>query len=194
MSWKDLFGRLDKTKGVTGDDPNYVPPIETKPANPETNSDDMAVWPPPPPQPEVKPLAAPEPPGLEWWFRVDHRGHPAFYLRTLMPGDFAPGRLPAPRHIRLLERPAEGLPAEVTCGTCGEVPRSEDLDVVERSTGSRGFLAAYTAGRVKWPPPTSAESCWMCSNRKSPAIGKARLRGTDVLVCAGCAKYLNGRA
>jgi len=135
---------------------------------------------------------APEPPpGLEWWWLAEHLGHPAFYLRTLMPGDFAPGRLPAPRHVRLLVR-GEGLPTEATCGTCGEIPRSEDLDVSERSTGSRGFLAAFRSGRAKWPSPTRDESCWMCSGLAA-ATEQARLRDTDIRVCAGC-DHLNRRS
>lgn len=164
---------------------------------------------------------APEPPGLEWWWLVEHRveprrrcqfvggtsepdfdvipltpeeeakatPHPAFYLRTLMPGDFAPGRLPAPRHVRLLERPETGLPEEVRCGTCGEIPRAEDLEPIERQTGARGFLDAFRRGLAKWPQATRAESCWMCSGQ-APATEQASARGTDITVCAGCAKHL----
>lgn len=167
------------------------------------------------------PPPAPEPPGLEWWWLVEHRveprrrcqfvggfsepdfdvipltpeeiekatPHPAFYLRTLMPGDFAPGRLPAPRHVRPLVRPAEGLPSEVTCGTCGEVPRSEDIEIVERETGQRGFLAEYRSGRAKWPKPTAEASCWGCSGH-APAVENIELRGSTVRVCANCANHL----
>lgn len=161
MNWKDLFG----SPAV---DPSVIE-TEDVPA-------------------ELQPQQQPEP-GLDWWWSVLHKDHPAFYLRTLMPGDFAPGRLPAPRHVRFLERPAEGLPVEVTCGTCGEVPRSEDLEPIERATGHRGFLAEFRCGRARWPNPTKEQSCWMCSGQ-APANTRARLRATEVLVCAGCAKHL----
>ena len=162
MNLRSIFG--------LGDEPEPVP-VETIEALP----------PAPPP--------APEPPGLEWWWLVLHADHPAFYLRALMPGDFAPGRLPAPRHVRLLERPETGLPEEVRCGTCGEIPRAEDLEPVERQTGARGFLDAFRRGLAKWPQATRSESCWMCSGH-APATEQASARGTDITVCAGCAKHL----
>lgn len=168
MNWKSMLGISDD---------------EAPAANEEAAA---KIDEPEPPKPEP-------PPGLEWWWEVQHLGHPAFYLRTLMPGDFAPGRLPAPRHVRLLVRPAEGLPTEVTCGTCGEVPRSEDLEPIERSTGQRGFLGEFRNGRAKWPRQTREASCWMCSGQ-APAESPARLRGTEVFVCAGCAKHLERRS
>lgn len=131
---------------------------------------------------------------MEWWWIVEHYGHPAFYMRTLMPGDFAPGRLPDPRHVRPLVRPDEGLPTEVRCGTCNEIPRAEDLELIERSTGARGFLDAFRSGKAKWPAPTLSTTCWLCSNRQAPVVGRARLRGTEVPVCAGCAKHLERKA
>mgnify|MGYP000039875206 CR=1 FL=1 len=132
-------------------------------------------------------------PDLEWWWLVQHLGHDAFYLRTLMPGDFAPGRLPDPRHVRPLVRPAEGLPTEVRCGTCEEVPRAEDLEPIERATGARGFLDLFRSGKSKWPAPTHSDTCWLCSNRQAPAIGFARLRGTVVSVCVSCELSLRRR-
>ena len=163
MNWKSMLGLSDEEAPAVIEE--AATPVEREAPKPEP------------------------PPGLEWWWEVQHLGHPAFYLRTLMPGDFAPGRLPAPRHVRPLERPAEGLPAEVTCGTCGDVPRSEDLEPIERSTGQRGFLGEFRSGRARWPAPTKITSCWMCSGQ-APAHTRASVRGSDVLVCAGCAKHL----
>jgi len=181
MNWKDLqalnpFAHLDR--GLP------LPEADPIPTSQKQGAVESPVEDPPSPAPEP-------PPDLEWWWSIEHHGHPAFYLRTLMPGDFAPGRLPAPRHVRLLER-GEGLPTEVRCGTCGEIPRSEDLEPVERQTGHRGFLADYRSGRALWPKQTVPESCWMCSGR-APATSQARLRGTDVMVCAACAKHLDRR-
>jgi hypothetical protein len=125
--------------------------------------------------------ALPDPPGLEWWWAVSHLGHPAFYLRALMPGDFAPGRAPLPRHVRPLRGPSWPPPASVTCGTCGQEPDGADLDVLERATGARGFLAQFRAGRRPWPPATTA-ACWECGGRDRPAP-----RSLDgVPVCETC--------
>ena len=172
MSWKTMLGFSD-------DEPEPEAVVEVAPE---------------PAAAAVPEVPAPEVPGLEWWWLVEHATatpHPAFYMRSLMPGDFAPGRLPAPRHVRLLER-GEGLPTEVRCGTCGEIPRSEDLEPVERQTGQRGFLDGFRSGRSRWPLPTKEAACWLCSGR-APAVTVVRLRGTDVRVCEGCAKHLERR-
>lgn len=182
MNWKDLLG-LKQVEEAAVEDPELAKPETTSTSSAYQNETSSEV--------EKREPAAP--PDLEWWWLVEHRGHQAFYMRTLMPGDFAPGRLPSTRHVRLLERPADGLPTEVRCGTCLEIPRSEDLEVIERSTGGRGFLDGFRSGRSRWPSPTRDESCWMCSDRQAPAIGEARLRGTDVRVCARCANHLGRR-
>ena len=127
---------------------------------------------------------APEaPPRGTWWWAVEHRGHPAFYLRALLPGDHAPGRVTAARHVLTLG----GLVLDdVHCGTCGEVPRAEDLEPIERATGDRGHLAAFRDGRVPWPRPTDRRSCWLCS-------GPARLATREIngrMHCEACASHL----
>lgn len=125
--------------------------------------------------------------GAVWW-AVEHRGHPALYLRALMPGDFAPGRLPLPRHV--IELDGTEAPPEVRCGVCDEVPRAEDLGVIERSTGDRGFLAELRAGRRPWPRPTDPASCWLCSSRTARADREAQVGGATVRVCERCSGHL----
>jgi hypothetical protein len=125
--------------------------------------------------------------GTYWW-AVEHRGHPAFYLRALLPGDFAPGRQVAPRHVLSLAGVQATGPA--TCGTCGEVPASEDLDVVERRTGNRGFPIEQRAGRRAWPRATDPASCWLCSTRQQPATVVVEQPHGEVAVCARCAAFL----
>lgn len=104
----------------------------------------------------------PRTPGLELWWAVEHRGHPAFYLRALMPGDFAPGQAgPLTRHASDLE----GVPmAHVLCETCGARPDPADLEPIERATGDRGHLARLRQGLDRWPPPTDPASCYLCSD------------------------------
>lgn len=137
----------------------------------------------------------------EWWWAVEHSGHPCFYLRALVPADFAPGFLPVPRHVRPLQRPETGLPDAVLCATCGEVPLSEELEPVERKTGLRGhtadgptFLSIYRSGRRPWPKtPTPGGTCWLCSSRTDPPTGEATLRGDRVSVCKRCESHLAAR-
>ena len=123
--------------------------------------------------------------GDPWW-AVEHAGHPAFYLRALMPGDFAPGRLPLARHVW----PLAGAYAEdVACGTCGGVPRAEALEVVERHTGARGFLALLRAGRQPWPRATDASRCWLCGCRDSAWV-VALTPLVDARMCERCRDHL----
>lgn len=121
-----------------------------------------------------------------WWWAVEHRGHPAFYLRTFMSGDFRPGHLPRPRHIMTLEgRCAQ--PGTPRCGTCDSVPESKDLEVFERVSGAGGFLNAPRSGQAPWPPATHPKSCWLCSNAKLPARRVVKgPAGGRVHVCDGC--------
>ena len=131
-----------------------------------------------------------------WWWAVEHEGpeepggdltittHPAFYLRALLPGDFAPGRAPSPRHVGTLT--GDGVEGVAKCGTCGEVPEVGALDVVERASGDRGFLAPFREGRTPWPRPTDPQSCWLCG-------GPSRLATREVgghKFCEGCASHL----
>ena len=124
-----------------------------------------------------------------WWWAIEHQGHPAFYLRGLLPGDFAPGRAPAPRHVATLKgkQYREGKP--VTCGTCGRVPETDDLEPVERRTGDREFLAAFRAGRLRWPRPTAPASCWLCGDREAE-LQDVETPGGRARACAGCAPHL----
>lgn len=135
-------------------------------------------------------------PDLTWWWAVEHLGHPAFYLRALVPGDCAPGRLPLARHILTLDGDED---AEAICGTCEQTPRAENLEAIERATGQTGFLGQYRAevdaGRRKWPTPTAPGSCWQCSNPKVRADRdhqpKRKKGGRNkVKVCPQCESFL----
>jgi hypothetical protein len=123
-----------------------------------------------------------------WWWALEHDGHPCCYLRALMPGDFAPGRGVAPRHVMGLDgsRPPASGGYVLECGTCGEAVAVADLEPIERSTGQRGFLEAFRAGRVKWPRPTDPESCVECCAPRHLCAAVESPRGT-VQACASCA-------
>ena len=119
----------------------------------------------------------------EHWWAVEHAGHPAFYLRALMPGDFSPGRLPLERHVARLDGSQERLVP--LCGTCGTRPLVEALEPIERPTGARGFLAPFRERRAPWPKPTDPNSCWLCSDRRI----KADIVIDGYRYCARCAAH-----
>jgi hypothetical protein len=54
----------------------------------------------------------------------------------------------------------------VRCGTCGEIPRSDDLEPIERCTRHREYLRVTRRGDRPWPPPTPQGTCWLCSNQR----------------------------
>ena len=123
-----------------------------------------------------------------WWWAILHQGHPAFYLRALMPGDFAPGHRPLARHAVTLDgsRPEEPL----VCGTCELAPEPEDLEPIERATGNGGFLDEFRRGRTPWRTPTDPASCWLCSTKRLAANVPVTLESGDaVMMCAGCAAH-----
>lgn len=123
-----------------------------------------------------------------WWWSVTHLGHPAFYLRALMPGDFAPGHRPLARHAVALDgsRPEEPL----VCGTCELAPEPEDLEPIERVTGHGGFLDEFRGGRTPWRAATDATSCWLCSTKREAASQSVVLEsGDEVLMCRRCAAH-----
>ncbi len=132
-----------------------------------------------------------------WWWAVEHKGHPAFYLRSLKPGDFAPGRRPLPRHALMTEpfhlRVADDQP--LVCDTCGEAPAVDDLDVIERSTGDSGFLdpfrgrGQYARTPVPWPKATNRASCWECGAKRGVTETVLTQAG-EVRVCESCAEHL----
>ncbi len=126
-----------------------------------------------------------------WWWAVEHRGHPAFYLRTLMPGDFAPGRLPASRHVLQLDGTRAAQDRSATCGSCGELPAAADLEPIERATGDRGHLQPRRDGRAPWPRATDPASCWLCCAPPRFVTRDAEVDGVAVRVCAGCGAHLD---
>jgi hypothetical protein len=124
-------------------------------------------------------------PSDQLWWAVEHRGHPAFYLRALMSGDFAPGQAgPLARHAFGLD----GRQLEVTmCQTCLAVDLDPaDLQPIERRTHARGFLDVFRARSERWKRPTDPNTCWLCSNPRVPADHAVAGRS----VCGGCAAYL----
>ncbi len=121
-----------------------------------------------------------------WLWAIEHMGHPAFYLRALLPGDFAPGRSPAARHVLHLDGARDA--ATPVCGTCDKTPSVDELEPVERSTGDRGFLDAFRSGRAKWPRPTDPATCWECSDRRVRIAAQVTVDGRAVGMCAGCAR------
>lgn len=140
-------------------------------------------------------------PTMEWWWAVEHHGHPAFFLRALLSGDFAPGRGPAPRHVLCLDGTTTPPSGSVRCGTCGEVPRPEDLVPIERKTGHRNYLDAYRSGRSAWKRPTDPETCWLCSTPHVKASNVRQLgemapvkkkadRQSEVRVCDACERQV----
>ena len=124
-----------------------------------------------------------------WWWAVEHQGHPAFYLRALLAGDFAPGRAPAPRHAATLDGDQYREGIIVTCGSCGLAPETVDLEPVERATGDHGFLTTFRDGRAPWPRPTDPASCWLCGDRKQKTQ-PAKTPGGPARTCARCASHL----
>ena len=128
-----------------------------------------------------------------WWWAVEHQGHPAFYLRALLPGDFAPGRSPAPRHAATLKGDQCREKKPVTCGTCGRVPEAGDLEPVERRTGDVGFLRPFREGHGPWPRPTDPATCWLCGCPPQVAYLVLETPGGKAQACAGCEPYLKRR-
>lgn len=125
------------------------------------------------------------------WWAIEHHGHPAFFLRALMPGDMAPltGLGPLPRHAyTLAEEQIEEFP--VRCCTCRQIPNPADLVPIERCTGERGrmhFFTQYELGVKPWPGPTSQSTCWLCSNPKE--VPTEVVNGRKF--CSHCANSLN---
>lgn len=134
---------------------------------------------------------ADSPPDDIWWWAVEHAGHPAYYLRALIPGDFAPGRTPAPRHVLQLDgsRPAVG---PVPCGTCAAIPDPAELEPYERRTGISGFLEGFRRGDSLWPGATSETSCWECSHPRIEA--EVEIDGQTVRTCGRCERHLRTQA
>lgn len=123
-----------------------------------------------------------------WWWAVEHRGHPAFYARALMLGDFAPGRAVAPRHVLQLDGAGVTDDEAVACGTCGEAPAACDLEPIERATGQRGFLEACRSRRAPWPKATDPATCWECGAPAREVTEVAEVPAVGVVnVCARCA-------
>lgn len=130
-----------------------------------------------------------EPDGY-WWWAIEHKGHPAFYLRNLLPGDFAPGREVAPRHVLYPSGAAAVEGERVACATCGENPSPEDLVPIERSSWMVVDFTPFRTGEKNWPPPTDPASCWLCCGPPRFATIRVKTPGGESHACKRCAPYL----
>lgn len=117
-------------------------------------------------------------------WHILHSGHLAWRQRSVMVGDFAPGRPLASWYIVDAEGRAADPLAVPTCETCGVVPPAETLEVVEVATGQRGVLAKSRLFN-RWPRPTDPNTCFWCN---CPGLDMA-----NGLLCAGCEAHLSER-
>jgi len=146
----------------------------------------------------------------EWPWVVMHGEHPAWYQRSLIVGDFAPGRIPASNYAVSLDGDIFGPDERPFCGTCLAEPLTDELDVMERSTGNSSFLSLYRNPnhRLPWPPPTNPATCWYCNDNSvrvkkevkiediaKAAFGKDRKTKSraKVLVCSKCSDFVDKR-
>jgi hypothetical protein len=128
--------------------------------------------------------------GLPWEVRhiVDGAEHVAWYQRAALVGDFRPGVEPLAAYAVDGEGLAMDPTAPPRCVTCGEVPNTDALDVVNRDNGHRGYLNRYRREEkpAPWPEPTDPGSCWWCNCQPSlePLVCSAPP------ICARCDAHL----
>lgn len=120
----------------------------------------------------------------EW--TIEHNGHFAWFQRSLMAGDFAPGRQPVSHYVIRPDGRADDPSVAPKCETCGKVPNVDDLIAIETATGDSYFLEPFRKGHRKWPRPTSLDTCWWCNTPNAGAVGNPPL-------CTQCAEHLAGR-
>ena len=169
----------------------------------------------PRPKPKPRPLVWYDDETIDrgvWWWAVEHEGHPAFYLRSLMAGDFAPGETPDERHILKLD--GKNPPAtNLKCGTCNKKVAGEDLVPIERATGNRRALDVFRTRRHRWPKRSDRAGCWLCGQKKDdprprPAKpphtpspfepiddepNETKVRGRLVPLCKNCKRHVARR-
>jgi hypothetical protein len=104
----------------------------------------------------------------EWPWLVLHGGHPAWYQRTLLPADFAPGAITRPNYVLTLDGKLLGPSDRPLCGGCGTESVPFALDVEDRSTGRRGILEVFRRGLRPWQKGTDAAHCWWCNMPMRP--------------------------
>lgn len=145
-----------------------------------------------------------EPNPKSWWWLVRHGGHPAFYLRSLRPGDFNPavngGRFIANFVLGLDGAlPDPSVPAR--CGTCNEEVLVADLDVEDRNDGTNAWLIPFRRGLRPWPKATPSNGCFLCiSVRELEPVRTAKIAAyygvgaaapdATVRCCAQCASSM----
>ncbi len=120
----------------------------------------------------------------EW--EIEHNGHFAWFQRSLLIGDFAPGLVPRSDFVVDVAGRAADPMAPVQCDTCGAVPETNELIAIESATRDSHFLAPFRAGHAKWPKPTPTETCWWCNTPRASATAQPPL-------CGQCQAYLAGR-
>ena len=106
-----------------------------------------------------------EPSTGEYPWVVLHEGHPAWYQWCLMVGDFAPGKKPLPNYVLRLDGVRPSAHENLKCGTCGKPVKTEDLDVMERSTKKMGWFDNYRRGKKDWQQAsiTIPDTCYHCN-------------------------------
>lgn len=117
------------------------------------------------------------------WWTILHNGHFAWYQRALVSGDFKPGKTPRSEYIVDEDGREADFAATPKCTTCGEVPKVEDLEPVERVTQQRGYLDPYRSGREPWRAGTNDNTCFRCNNPAQLAVENPPL-------CKQCEAYL----
>lgn len=119
------------------------------------------------------------------YWTILHRGHHAWYQRSLLAGDFRPGLTPRSEYIVDVEGRNADPAAVPRCSTCSEIPDVNDLEPMDRESGERGFLDRYRAADVRrrepWPKPTANHTCWHC-NCPGPV--------DEAGMCGACARFL----
>ncbi len=119
-------------------------------------------------------------------WEVEHNGHFAWFQRSLLIGDYAPGRVPSSRFVVYDDGRAASPLEAPKCETCGDVPETNELIVIETTTGDAHFLAPFRSGLRKWPKPTDTKTCWWCNTAGAGAP-------TSPPLCEQCQAYLAGR-
>ena len=134
-----------------------------------------------------------EPSAGDYPWLILHKGHPAWYQRALMAGDFSPGTQPQPNYVLTLEGTQPEPYAVPICGTCGVEPKVEQLEPLERETGRRDWLDRFRLSpthpdHVPWNRGgrTDPRTCYVCNTPRE----RISRRGAYVLICDRCEEHL----
>ena len=120
-----------------------------------------------------------------------HGKHDAWYQRALLRGDFAPGTEPLPNYVLALDGTRPDPSETPCCGTCGKVPKVEDLTPVERETKRQNFLDVFrNRHHPDWRPwskagRTKPDSCYVCNS-----LDEVLSISGYIKLCAHCEGHL----